>query len=125
MRLHDIITITISRAYANRVVNTTNRRQVSVAITRKMFRSAGFNQYRAKQKSASPSKFRTTIADKSEILQQLISPGLERQASFNDEINLVEKLSTNNIGPNDILMPQSNLSQETSFSNDCSIGVYL
>jgi len=82
----------------------------------------GFNQYRAKQKSASPSKFRTTIADKSEILQQLISPGLERQASFNDEINLVDKLSTNNIGPNDILLPQSNISQETSFSNDCSIG---
>ncbi|XP_026811687.1 uncharacterized protein LOC113552887 isoform X1 [Rhopalosiphum maidis] len=80
-----------------------------------------FNQYRAKQKSASPSKFRTTIADKSEILQQLISPGLERQASFNDEINLVDKLSTNNIGPNDILLPQSNISQETSFSNDCSI----
>jgi hypothetical protein len=83
----------------------------------------GFNQHhRSKQKSASPSKFRTTIADKSEILQQLISPGLERQASFNDEINLVEKLSTNSIGPNDILLPQSNISQETSFSNDCSIG---
>ncbi|XP_025416102.1 uncharacterized protein LOC112687566 isoform X2 [Sipha flava] len=81
-----------------------------------------FNQHhRSKQKSASPSKFRTTIADKSEILQQLISPGLERQASFNDEINLVEKLSTNSIGPNDILLPQSNISQETSFSNDCSI----
>lgn len=82
----------------------------------------GFNQHRSKQKSASPSKFRTTIADKSEILQQLISPGLERQASFNDEINLVEKLSTNSIGPLDILLPQSNISQETSFSNDCSIG---
>lgn len=75
-----------------------------------------------KQKSTSPSKFRTTIADKSEILQQLISPGLERQASFNDEINLVDKLSTNNIGPDDIVLPQSNISQETSFSNDCSIG---
>lgn len=84
----------------------------------------GFGQHRAKQKSASPSKFRTTIADKSEILQQLISPGLERQASFNDEINLVDKLSTNNIGPNDIVLPQSNVSQETSFSNDCSIGLY-
>lgn len=83
----------------------------------------GFSQHRTKQKSVSPSKFRTTIANKSEILQQLISPGLERQASFNDEINLVDKLSTNNIGPNDILLPHSNLSQETSFSNDCSIGI--
>jgi len=94
-------------------------RILSINNSRKIL---GFNQYRAKQKSVSPSKFRTTIADKSEILQQLISPGLERQASFNDEINLVDKLSTNNIGPNDIVLPQSNISQETSFSNDCSIG---
>lgn len=97
-----------------------------MSVKNQLFQFLGFNQYRAKQKSTSPSTFRTTIADKSEILQQLISPGLERQASFNDEINLVDKLSTNNIGPNDIMIPQTNISQETSFSNDCSIGtIYL
>ncbi|XP_050534500.1 uncharacterized protein LOC126901790 isoform X3 [Daktulosphaira vitifoliae] len=80
-----------------------------------------FSQHRTKQKSAVSSRLRTSIADKSEILQQLISPGLVRQASFNDEINLVDKLSTNNIDPNDIFLPSSHRSQETSFSNDCSL----
>ncbi|XP_050429193.1 uncharacterized protein LOC126838643 isoform X2 [Adelges cooleyi] len=96
-----------------------NSPQQSQAKT--FLRRLGFNQHRTKQKSTSPSRLRTSIADKSEILQQLISPGLERQASFNDEINLVDKLSTNNISPNDIYLPLSHRSQETSFSNDCSI----